>query len=78
MSIAYESKIVVSRYKHLRGRLVCYILQRISNTTAGGKTLPIEVMPVANCHANNQSQYLGGGLTGPVVVSSIQAMQSII
>ena len=24
MSIAYDSKIVVSRYKHLRGRLVCY------------------------------------------------------
>jgi len=53
-------------------------LQCISNTTAGGKTLPIEVMPVANCYDNNRSQYLGGGLTGPVVVSSIQAMQSIM
>jgi len=42
------------------------------------KTLPIEVIPVANCYDNNQSQYLGGGLTGLVVVSSIQAMQSII
>jgi len=44
----------------------------------GGKTLPIEVIPVANCYDNNRSQYLGGGLTSPVVVSSIQAMQSII
>jgi len=43
-----------------------------------GKTLSIEVIPVANCHDNNQSQYLGGGLTGPVVVSSKQAIQSII
>jgi len=49
-------------------------LQSISYTTAGGKTLPGEVMPVANCHDNNQSQYLGDGLTGPVVVLSIQAM----
>ena len=24
MSIAYDSKIVVSRYEHLYGRLVCY------------------------------------------------------
>ena len=24
MSIAYDSKIVVSRYEHLHGRLVCY------------------------------------------------------
>jgi len=53
-------------------------LQCISNTTAGGKTLPIEVIPVANCYDNNRSQYLGGGLIGPVAVSSIQAMQSII
>ena len=35
-------------------------------------------MLVANCYDNNWSQYLGGGLTGPVVVSFIQAMQSII
>ena len=56
----------------------CEFLQCISNTTAGGKTLPIEVMPVANYYDNNRSQYLGGGLIGPVVVSSIQAMQSII
>jgi len=53
-------------------------LQYISNITTGGKTLPIEVIPVANWHDNNQSHYLGGGLTGLVVVSSIQAMQSII
>jgi len=53
-------------------------LQCISNTTAGEKTLPIEVIPVASCYDNNRSQYLGGGLIGPVVVSSIQAMQSII
>jgi len=53
-------------------------LQCISNTTAGGKTLPIEVTPVANGYDNNRSQYLGGGLTGPVAVSSIQAKQSII
>jgi len=33
---------------------------------------------VANCYDNNRNQYLGGGLTGPVAVSSIQAMQSII
>ena len=45
---------------------------------AGPKTLPIQVMPVANCHDNNRSQYLGGRLSGPVVVSSIPAMQSII
>ena len=70
MSIAYSSKIVVPRYKHLSGRLVCY--------TTGGKTLPIEVIPVATGYDNNRSQYLGGGLTGPVAVSSIQAMQSII
>ena len=56
----------------------CEFLQGISNTTAGGKTLPIKVMRVANCYDNNRSQYLGGGLTGPVVVSTIQAMQSII
>jgi len=24
MSIAYDSKIVVSRYEHLNGRLICY------------------------------------------------------
>jgi len=53
-------------------------LQCISNTTAGGKALPIEVIPVANCYDNNRSQYRGGGLTGTVVVSSIQAMQPII
>ena len=53
-------------------------LKYISNTTAGGKTLGIEVRPVANCYDNNRSQYLGGELTGQVVVSSIQAMQSII
>jgi len=56
----------------------CEFLQCISNTTAGGKPLPIEVMPVANCYDNNWSQYLGSGLIGPVAVSSIQAMQSII
>ena len=50
----------------------------ISNTTACGTTLPIKVIPVANCHENNRSQYLGGGLTGPVVVSPIQDMESII
>ena len=50
----------------------------ISKTTASGKTLLIEVIPVANCYVNNRSQYLGGGLTGPVVVLSIHAMQSII
>jgi len=53
-------------------------LQCFSNTRAGRKRLLIEVMPVANCPDNNQSQYLSGGLTGPVVASSIQAMQSII
>jgi len=53
-------------------------LQCISNTTAGRKTLPIEVIPVAHCYDNKRSQYLGGGLTGPVAVLSIQAMQSII
>jgi len=42
------------------------------------KTLPIGAIPVANCYDNNQNQYLGGGLTGLVVVSSIEAMQSII
>ena len=56
----------------------CEFLQSISNTTAGGKALPIEVMPVANCHDNNRSQYLGGGLTGPGVAPSIQAIQSMI
>ena len=53
-------------------------LQCISTTIAGGKTLPIEVMLVANYYANNRSEYLGGGLIGPVVVSSIKAMQCII
>jgi len=76
-------RIVISNYiGPARVRLTLSIeyefLQCISNTTAGGKTLPIKVMPVANCHDNNRSQYLGGRLTGPVVVSSIQAMQSII
>ena len=47
-------------------------------SNAGGKTLPIEVIPVASCYDNNWSQYLGGGLTGLVTGSSIQAMQSII
>jgi len=56
----------------------CEFLQCISNTTTGGKTLSIEVIAVANCDDNNRSQYLGSGLTGPVVESSIQAMQSII
>ena len=50
----------------------------MSNTTAGGKTVAIEVIPVASCYDNNRSQYLDGGLTGPVAVSSIQAIQSII
>jgi len=35
-------------------------------------------MPVANFYDNNWSQYLSGGLTDPVVVSSIQAMQFFI
>jgi len=52
-------------------------LQCISNRTTTGKALPIEVIPVANCCDNNRSQYLGGGLTSPVVVLSVQAMQSI-
>ena len=52
-------------------------LQCISNSMAGGKSLPIKVMPVAKCD-DNQSEYLYDGLTGPVVVLSIQAMQSII
>jgi len=29
MSIAYDSKIVISRYEHLQGRLVCYIWLRL-------------------------------------------------
>ena len=32
MSIAYDSKIVVSRYEHLHGRLVCYISLRQHQT----------------------------------------------
>ena len=63
---------------HLTPSIGYEFLQCISNTTARGKTLPIEVIPVANYYDNNRSQYLGGGLTGPVVVSSIEAMQSII
>jgi len=63
---------------HLTPSIGYEFLQCISNTTAGGKTLPIGVIPVANCYDNNRSQYLDGGLTGPVVVSSIQAMQAII
>jgi len=31
-------------------------LQYISNTTGAGKTLPIKVMPVSNCHYNKQSE----------------------
>jgi len=53
-------------------------LQCITNTAAGGKTLPIEVIPVANCYDNNRNQYVGGGLTGQVAVLSLQAMPSII
>jgi len=63
---------------HLTPSIGYEVLQCISNTTAGGKTLPIEVIPVASCYDINRSQYLGGGITGPVAVSSIQAMQSII
>jgi len=63
---------------HLTPSIGYELLQCISNTAGGGKTLPIEVIPVANCYENNRSQYLGGGLTCPVAVSSIQAMQSII
>jgi len=63
---------------HLNLSIGYEFLQYISNITAGGKTLPIEVIPVANYYGNNRSQYLGGGLTGPLVVSSIQEMQSII
>ena len=63
---------------HLTGSIGYEFLQCILNTTAGGKTLSIEVIPVANCYDNNRSQYLGGGLTGPVGVSSRQAMKSII
>ena len=63
---------------HLTPSIEYEFLQCISNTTEGGKTLPIEVIPVAKCYDNNWSQYLGSGLTGPVEVSSIQAMQSII
>jgi len=36
MSIAYDSKIVVSRYEHLRGRLVCY--------TCNGTLTPIDTV----------------------------------
>jgi len=32
MSIAYDSKIVVSRYEHLQGRLVCYNWLRLHQT----------------------------------------------
>jgi len=63
---------------HLTSSIGYEFLQCIFNTTAGGKTLPIEVIPVATCYDNNYSQYLGGGLTGLVVVSSIQAIQCII
>jgi len=63
---------------HLTPSIGYEFLQCIFNTMAGGKTLPIKVIPVANCYDNNRNQYLGGGLTGPVVVSSIQAKQSIM
>jgi len=63
---------------HLTPSMGCEFLQCISNSTTGGKTHPIEVIPGANCYDNNRSQYLGGGLNGPVAVSSIQAIQSII
>jgi len=63
---------------HLTLSIGYEFLQCMSNTTAGGKIVPIDVIPVANCYNNNQNQYLGGGLTGPVLVSSIQAMQAII
>jgi len=32
MSIAYDSKIVVSRYEHLHGRLVCYTIPPLVTT----------------------------------------------
>jgi len=63
---------------HLTPSIGYEVLQCISNTTAGGKDLPIEAIPGANYYDNNRNQYLGGGVTGPLVVSSIQAMQSII
>jgi len=50
---------------HLTPLMGYEFLQCISNTTVGRKTLPIEVIPVANCYDNNRNQYLGGGLTGP-------------
>jgi len=63
---------------HLTPSIGYEFLQCISNTTVSAKTFPIEVIPVANCYDNNRSQYLGGAPTGPVVVSSIQAIASII
>jgi len=63
---------------HLTPSIGYEFLQCIFNTSLCGKTLPIEVQLVANYHDNNLSQYLGGELTGSVIVSSIQAMQFII
>jgi len=74
----YPARSVGPTRVHLTPSIGYEFLQCISNATAGGKTLPIEVIPVASCYDNNRSQSLGGGLTGPVAVSSIQAMQSII
>jgi len=63
---------------HLTQSIRYEFLECISNITAGGKTHCMEVILVAKSYDNNQGQYLGGGFTGPVVVSSIQARQSII
>jgi len=67
----YPARSVGPTRVHLTLSIGYKFLQCISNTTAGGRTLPIEVILVANCYDNNRSQYLGGGLTGLVVVSSI-------
>ena len=74
----YPTRSIRPTRVHLTASIEYEFLQSISNTTAGGKSLPNEVIAVANCYDNNRNQYLGGGYTGPVVVLSIQAMQSII
>jgi len=70
----YPAGSIGSTQVHLTPSIGYKFQQYISNTTASGKTPAVKVIPVANCYNSNQSQYLGGGLTCLVVVSSIQAM----
>jgi len=56
----YPAGSVGTNRVHLTPLIGYEFLQGISNMTAGGKTLAIEVIPVANCYDKNWSN--GGTL----------------